>query len=109
MPMTLHNSGDELHKSLRITGGTMKHHAFMLCSLLILSFHVLASSGHYPGLQQASWEIFIYDFGSKTPQPPTNTDKKQARQISSPFCPTTKPMMSAPINDAMKGNTFSRT
>ncbi|HAW6805808.1 TPA: virulence protein PagD, partial [Salmonella enterica subsp. enterica serovar Enteritidis] len=49
------------------------------------------------------------DFGSKTPQPPTNTDKKQARQISSPSCPTTKPMMSAPVNDARKGNTFSRT
>ncbi|EAX4643130.1 virulence factor, partial [Salmonella enterica] len=49
------------------------------------------------------------DFGSKTPQPPTNTDKKQARQISSPSCPTAKPMMSAPTNDARKGNTFSRT
>ncbi|EHD5132885.1 virulence protein PagD, partial [Salmonella enterica subsp. enterica serovar Enteritidis] len=24
-------------------------------------------------------------------------------------CPTTKPMMSAPVNDARKGNTFSRT
>ncbi|EBP4934144.1 virulence protein PagD, partial [Salmonella enterica] len=24
----------------------MKHHAFMLWSLLIFSFHVLASSGH---------------------------------------------------------------
>ncbi|EQB0701851.1 virulence protein PagD [Salmonella enterica subsp. enterica serovar Dublin] len=78
----------------------MKHHAFMLWSLLIFSFHVLASSGHCSGLQQASWDIFIYDFGSKTPQPPTNTDKKQARQISSPSCPTTKPMMSAPVNDA---------
>lgn len=55
--MTFHNSGDELHKSLRITGGVMKHHAFILWSLLIFSFHVLASSGHYPGLQQASWEI----------------------------------------------------
>lgn len=77
----------------------MKHHAFMLWSLLIFSFHVLASSGHCSGLQQASWDIFIYDFGSKTPQPPTNTDKKQARQISSPSCPTTKPMMSAPVND----------
>ncbi|EAW4784136.1 virulence protein PagD, partial [Salmonella enterica] len=54
-------------------------------------------------------DIFIYDFGSKTPQPPTNTDKKQARQISSPSCPTTKPMMSAPVNDARKGNTLSRT
>ncbi|EBU5203326.1 virulence protein PagD, partial [Salmonella enterica] len=53
--------------------------------------------------------IFIYDFGSKTPQPPASTDKKQARQISSPSCPTTKPMMSAPVNDARKGNTFSRT
>ncbi|EBW2204808.1 virulence protein PagD [Salmonella enterica subsp. enterica serovar Enteritidis] len=82
----------------------MKHHAFMLWSLLIFSFHVLASSGHCSGLQQASWDIFIYDFGSKTPQPPTNTDKKQARQISSP-----SPMMSAPVNDARKGNTFSRT
>lgn len=51
----------------------MKHHAFMLWSLLIFSFHVLASSGHCSGLQQASWDIFIYDFGSKTPQPPTNT------------------------------------
>ncbi|AUW50884.1 virulence factor [Salmonella enterica] len=87
----------------------MKHHAFMLWTLLIFSFHVLASSGHYPGLQQASWEIFIYDFGSKTPQLPTNTDKKQARQISSPSCPTAKPMMSAPVNDARKGNTFSST
>ncbi|EBQ9024587.1 virulence factor [Salmonella enterica subsp. enterica] len=87
----------------------MKHHAFILWSLLIFSFHVLASSGHYPGLQQASWEIFIYDFGSKTPQPPASTDKKQARQISSPSCPTTNPMMSAPVNDARKGNTFSRT
>ncbi|EBV3277991.1 virulence factor [Salmonella enterica subsp. enterica serovar Wangata] len=87
----------------------MKHHAFMLWTLLIFSSHVLASSGHYPGLQQASWDIFIYDFGSKTPQPPTNTDKKQARQVSSPSCPTTKPMMSAPTNDARKGNTFSRT
>ncbi len=46
----------------------MKHHAFMLWSLLIFSFHVLASSGHCSGLQQASWDIFIYDFGSKTPQ-----------------------------------------
>ncbi|EAA6647616.1 virulence factor, partial [Salmonella enterica subsp. enterica] len=27
----------------------MKHHAFILWSLLIFSFHVLASSGHYPG------------------------------------------------------------
>lgn len=44
----------------------MKHHAFMLWSLLIFSFHVLASSGHCSGLQQASWDIFIYDFGSKT-------------------------------------------
>ncbi|MGK7292702.1 virulence protein PagD, partial [Salmonella enterica] len=44
----------------------MKHHAFMLWTLLIFSSHVLASSGHYPGLQQASWDIFIYDFGSKT-------------------------------------------
>ncbi|EEP9458867.1 virulence protein PagD [Salmonella enterica] len=87
----------------------MKHHAFMLWSLLIFSFHVLVSSGHCSDLQQASWDIFIYDFGSKTPQPPTNTDKKQARQISSPSCPTTKPMMSAPTNDARKGNTFSRT
>ncbi|EAQ8164721.1 virulence factor [Salmonella enterica] len=87
----------------------MKHHAFILWSLLIFSFHVLASSGHYPGLQQASWEIFIYDFGSKTPQPPASTDKKQARQISSPSSPTAKPMMSAPVNDARKGNTFSRT
>ncbi|EBX2979813.1 virulence factor [Salmonella enterica subsp. enterica serovar Glostrup] len=87
----------------------MKHHAFILWSLLIFSFHVLASSGHYPGLQQASWEIFIYDFGSKTPQPPASTDKKQARQISSPSCPTANPMMSAPVNDARKGNTFSRT
>ncbi|EBP3983437.1 virulence factor, partial [Salmonella enterica subsp. enterica] len=26
----------------------MKHHAFILWSLLIFSFHVLASSGHYP-------------------------------------------------------------
>lgn len=43
----------------------MKHHAFMLWSLLIFSFHVLASSDHCSGLQQASWEIFIYDFGSK--------------------------------------------
>ncbi|EBV3049072.1 virulence factor, partial [Salmonella enterica subsp. enterica serovar Chester] len=25
----------------------MKHHAFILWSLLIFSFHVLASSGHY--------------------------------------------------------------
>ncbi|ECU8087938.1 virulence protein PagD, partial [Salmonella enterica subsp. enterica serovar Cerro] len=24
-------------------------------------------------------------------------------------CPTAKPMMSAPVNDARKGNTFSRT
>lgn len=87
----------------------MKHHAFMLWSLIIFSLPVLASSYRSPGLQQASWEIFIYDFGSKTPQPPTNTDKKQARQISSPSCPTTKPMMSAPVNDARKGNTFSRT
>lgn len=92
----------------------MKHHAFILWSLLIFSFHVLASSDHCSGLQQASWEIFIweifiYDFGSKTPQPPASTDKKQARQISSPSCPTTKPMMSAPVNDARKGNTFSRT
>lgn len=78
----------------------MKHHAFMLWSLLIFSFHVLASSDHCSGLQQTSWEIFIYDFGSKTPQPPTNTDKKQAVQISSPSCPTAKPMMSAPVNDA---------
>ncbi|HCJ4596561.1 TPA: virulence factor, partial [Salmonella enterica] len=39
----------------------MKHHAFMLWSLLIFSFHVLASSDHCSGLQQASWEIFIYD------------------------------------------------
>ncbi|EJY7478712.1 virulence factor, partial [Salmonella enterica subsp. enterica serovar Kentucky] len=29
--------------------------------------------------------------------------------ISSPSCPTTKPMMSAPTNDARKGNTFSST
>lgn len=87
----------------------MKHHAFMLWSLIIFSLPVLASSYRSPGLQQASWEIFIYDFGSKTPQPPTNTDKKQARQISSPSCPTTKPMMSAPVNDARKGNTLSRT
>ncbi|ENG1268729.1 virulence protein PagD, partial [Salmonella enterica subsp. enterica serovar Newport] len=29
--------------------------------------------------------------------------------ISSPSCPTTKPMMSAPVNDARKGNTLSRT
>lgn len=35
----------------------MKHHAFMLWSLLIFSFHVLASSGHCSGLQQASWDI----------------------------------------------------
>ncbi|EAN7685713.1 virulence factor, partial [Salmonella enterica] len=27
----------------------------------------------------------------------------------SPSCPTAKPMMSAPTNDARKGNTFSRT
>ncbi|EAT6911647.1 virulence protein PagD, partial [Salmonella enterica] len=33
----------------------MKHRAFMLWSLLIFSFHVLASSGHCSGLQQASW------------------------------------------------------
>lgn len=57
MSMTFHNSGDELHKSLYITGGAMKHHAFMLWSLLIFSFHVLASSGHCSGLQQASWDI----------------------------------------------------
>lgn len=79
MPMALHNSGDELHKSLRITGGVMKHHAFILWSLLIFSFHVLASSDHCSGLQQASWEIFIYDFGSKTPQPPASTDKKASQ------------------------------
>lgn len=79
--MTFHNSGDELHKSLRITGGVMKHHAFILWSLLIFSFHVLASSGHYPGLQQASWEIFIYDFGSKTPQPPASTDKSKPGRL----------------------------
>lgn len=87
----------------------MKHHAFMLWSLIIFSLPVLASSDHFPGLQQASWEIFIYDFGSKTPQPPTNTDKKQARQISSPSCSTPKPMVTAPTNGAKKGNTFSRT
>ncbi|ECI0415874.1 virulence factor [Salmonella enterica subsp. salamae] len=87
----------------------MKHHAFMLWSLIIFSLPVLASSDHFPGLQQVSWEIFIYDFSSKTPQPPTNTDKKQARQISSPSCSTTKSMMPAPTNGAKKGNTFSRT
>ncbi|ECF6028631.1 virulence factor [Salmonella enterica] len=87
----------------------MKRHAFMLWSLIIFSLPVLASPDHVPGLQQASWEIFIYDFGSKTPQPPTNTDKKQARQISSPSCSTTKPMISAPTNGAKKRNTFSRT
>ncbi|EDU0567283.1 virulence factor, partial [Salmonella enterica subsp. salamae] len=38
----------------------MKHHAFMLWSLIIFSLPVLASSDHFPGLQQASWEIFIY-------------------------------------------------
>ncbi|EBP7492852.1 virulence factor, partial [Salmonella enterica] len=43
----------------------MRHHAFMLWTLLIFSFHVLASSGHCSGLQQTSWEIFIYDFGRK--------------------------------------------
>lgn len=59
----------------------MKHHAFMLWSLLIFSFHVLASSGHCSGLQQASWDIFIYDFGSKTPQPPTNTDKSKPGRL----------------------------
>lgn len=63
----------------------MRHHAFMLWTLLIFSFHVLASSGHCSGLQQASWEIFIYDFGSKTPQPPTNTDKsKPCRLVHHP-------------------------
>ncbi|EBS7634841.1 virulence factor [Salmonella enterica] len=87
----------------------MKHHTFMLWSLFIFSSPVLASSDHLPGLLQASWEIFIYDFGSKTPQPPTNTDKKPARQISSPSCPTTTLMMPAPTNGAKKGNTFSRT
>ncbi|VFS07552.1 virulence protein PagD [Salmonella enterica subsp. houtenae] len=58
----------------------MKHHAFMLWSLIIFSFPALASSCRSPGLQQTSWEIFIYDFGSKTPQPPASTDKKQARK-----------------------------
>lgn len=109
MPITFHNSGDKPHKSLHITGGVMKHHAFMLWSLIIFSLPVLASSDHFPGLQQASWEIFIYDFGSKTPQPPTNTDKKQARQISSPSCSTPKPMVPAPTNGTKKGNTFFRT
>lgn len=87
----------------------MKHHAFMLWSLIIFSFPVMASSNHFPSLQQASWEIFIYDFGSKTPQPPTNIDKKQARQIGSPSCSTITPMMPVPTNGAKKGNTFSRT
>ncbi|EJH2658993.1 virulence factor [Salmonella enterica] len=87
----------------------MKHHAFMLWSLIIFSFPVMASSTYFSGLQQASWEIFIYDFGSKTPQPPTNIDKKQARQIGSPSCSTITPMMPVPTNGAKKGNAFSRT
>lgn len=106
--MTIHNPAYEIHKSLHITGGIMKHHAFMLWSLIIFSLPVLASSYRSPGLQQASWEIFIYDFGSKTPQPPANTDKKQARKINSPFCSTTKPMMPAPTNGSKKENTLTR-
>ncbi|EDD0500538.1 virulence factor [Salmonella enterica subsp. diarizonae serovar 50:z52:z35] len=87
----------------------MKHHAFMLWSLIIFSLPVLAHSYRSVSLQQASWEIFIYDFGSKTPQPPANTDKKQTRKISSPSCSTTKPMMPTPIQGSKKENTFSRT
>ncbi|EDE9469905.1 virulence factor, partial [Salmonella enterica] len=33
MVITNHNLGYEIHKSLHITGGVMKHHAFMLWSL----------------------------------------------------------------------------
>ncbi|EAA7242643.1 virulence factor [Salmonella enterica] len=87
----------------------MKHHAFMLWSLIIFSFSVLASSDYFPGLQQASWEIFIDDFGSKTPQPPVNTNKKQARKISSPSSFTIKPMKPTPTNGAKRESTFSRT
>ncbi|EAA3839031.1 virulence factor [Salmonella enterica subsp. houtenae] len=86
----------------------MKHHAFMLWSLIIFSFPALASSCRSPGLQQTSWEIFIYDFGSKTPQPPASADKKQARKICSSSCSTTKPRMSEPTNASKKENTFSR-
>ncbi|EBP3211804.1 virulence factor [Salmonella enterica] len=90
----------------------MKHHAIMLWSLFIFSSPVLANSDHLPGLLQASWEIFIYDFGSKAPQPPTNTDKKPARQTGrSVHRPVLRPppMMPAPTNGAKKGDTFSRT
>ncbi|EBF9030532.1 virulence factor, partial [Salmonella enterica] len=52
--------------------------------------------------------IFIYDFGSKTPQPPASADKKQARKICSSSCSTTKPRMSEPTNASKKENTFSR-
>lgn len=43
----------------------MKHHAFILWSLIIFSFPVLASSYRFLGSQQVLLEIFIYDFDSK--------------------------------------------
>ncbi len=46
----------------------MRHHVlYALVITYIFSFHVLAKLYHCFGLQQASWDIFIYDFGSKTP------------------------------------------
>ncbi len=90
------------YKSLHITGVKAGDIMLMLWSLLIFSFHVLASSGHCFGLQQASWDIFTHDLVVK----PANHLQiliKASQQISSPSCPTTKPMMSAPTNDAVKG------
>ncbi len=61
----------------------MRHHALCFGHYLF-SFHVLASSGHCFGLQQASWDIFIYDFGSKTRNHLQILIKKPGRLVHHP-------------------------
>ncbi|EDP8628090.1 virulence factor [Salmonella bongori] len=88
----------------------MKHHVFMLCSLIIFSFPTLTNAYYARSVQQASWEIFIYDFGSKTPPPPPATaGKKHAKKINLPPCSAMPPKATCPVNETKKNTTFSRT